>query len=226
VEGARSATGSAPGTAAEVNGGQPIGRNKSSCVCCAASRWTPFRARFRYRYTARRMARACLGRYRCWPQGARERSAGGKAWRGDPAHWRAGHGNELLRKDGRPDTFGQPEVVEMSRTISAGIGKPMGWSESVGCSDCRVRRSMPLVRASRATWCHSRRQRRGPKPKMPDADLLNAIRADLAASRLSARAPQGMGALAYPARHPRLAHPCAASDAGERFVVAASSAPG
>jgi putative transposase len=25
-------------------------------------------------------------------------------------------------------------------------------------------------------------QRRGPKPRMPDADLLNAIRADLAAS--------------------------------------------
>src|SRR5476651_1751580 len=55
----------------------------------------------------------------------------------------------------------------------------MGWSESVGCSDSRVRRSMRLVRASRATWCHSRRS---PKPKMPDADLLNAIRADLAAS--------------------------------------------
>ena len=41
----------------------------------------------------------------------------------------------------------------------------MGWSESVGCSDSRVRRSMPLVRASRATWCHSWRQRRGPKPR-------------------------------------------------------------
>src|SRR5712664_2514175 len=31
----------------------------------------------------------------------------------------------------------------------------MGWSGSAGCLDSRVRRSMPVRHASRATWCHS-----------------------------------------------------------------------
>jgi hypothetical protein len=58
----------------------------------------------------------------------------------------------------------------------------MGWSESAGCSDCRVRRSMPPQARASSNVVPLVAQRRGPKPKMPDADLLEAIRADLAAS--------------------------------------------
>ncbi|MFL9912787.1 hypothetical protein [Paraburkholderia sp. RL17-337-BIB-A] len=70
----------------------------------------------------------------------------------------------------------------MSRTISAGTGKPY-----------RVERVCRVLGFPRSTIYAGRAressnvvpleaQRRGPKPKLPDADLLNAIRADLAAS--------------------------------------------
>jgi putative transposase len=70
----------------------------------------------------------------------------------------------------------------MSRTISSGIGKPYGLERV-----CRVLGFPRLtIYAARARESSNvvplLAQRRGPKPKMPDADLLNAIRADLAAS--------------------------------------------
>ena len=70
----------------------------------------------------------------------------------------------------------------MSRTISAGIGKPYGLERV-----CRVlgfpRSTIYAARARESSNVVPLvAQRRGPKPKMPDADLLNAIRADLAAS--------------------------------------------
>jgi len=70
----------------------------------------------------------------------------------------------------------------MSRATSAGTGKPyglervcrvLGFTRSTIYA-AQVRESsnvVPLVA-----------QRRGPKPRMPDADLLEAIRADLTAS--------------------------------------------
>ena len=115
----------------------------------------------------------------------------------------------------------------MSRTISAGIGKPYGLERV-----CRVlgfpRSTIYAARARESSNVVPLvAQRRGPKPRMPDADLLNAIRADLAASPFIGEGHRKVWArLAYPARHPRLAHPCAAADAGERFAVAASSASG
>jgi hypothetical protein len=70
----------------------------------------------------------------------------------------------------------------MSRTISAGTGKPYGLERV-----CRVPgfpRSTIYAAQARASSnvVPVVAQRRGPKPKMPDADLLEAIRADLAAS--------------------------------------------
>jgi len=70
----------------------------------------------------------------------------------------------------------------MSRTISSGIGKPYGLERV-----CRVlgfpRSTIYAARARESSNVVPLvAQRRGPKPKMPDADLLNAIRADLAAS--------------------------------------------
>jgi hypothetical protein len=78
--------------------------------------------------------------------------------------------------------FGRPEVVAMSRETSAGAGKPYGLE--------RVCRVLEFPRS--AIYAQAQRQaakvvplhpaRRGPKPKVSDADLLDAIRADLAAS--------------------------------------------
>ena len=70
----------------------------------------------------------------------------------------------------------------MSRTISAGTGKPYGLERV-----CRVlgfpRSTIYAARARESSNVVPLvAQRRGPKPRMPDADLLNAIRADLAAS--------------------------------------------
>jgi putative transposase len=73
----------------------------------------------------------------------------------------------------------------MSHEISAGAGKPYGLERV-----CRVLerpRSTLYAQQARAlarvvTW---RPQRRGPQPKMPDAELLAAIRADLDASPFS-----------------------------------------
>jgi hypothetical protein len=70
----------------------------------------------------------------------------------------------------------------MSRAISAGTGKPYGLERV-----CRVLgfpRSTIYAGRARASGnvVPLVAQRRGPKPEMPDAALLEAIRADLAAS--------------------------------------------
>jgi putative transposase len=68
----------------------------------------------------------------------------------------------------------------MSRATSAGVGKPYGLQRV-----CRVLdfpRSTIYAQQAAAKVVPLRPQRRGPKPKLADADLLTAIRADLAAS--------------------------------------------
>src|SRR5258708_1279958 len=146
VEGARSATGSAPGAAAE------------------AKRWS-----------ANRKKEVVLRLLRGEPVDAISR--------GPPGHWRAGDGSrEPGQGKAGPTPFRQPEVAEMSRATSTGTGKPYGLQRV-----CRVLgfpRSTIYAGRARASSnvVPLVAQRRGPKPKMPDADLLEAIRADLAAS--------------------------------------------
>ena len=68
----------------------------------------------------------------------------------------------------------------MSQTTSVGVGKPYGLQRV-----CRVLdfpRSTIYAQQAAAKVVPLRPQRRGPKPKLADADLLTAIRADLAAS--------------------------------------------
>lgn len=68
----------------------------------------------------------------------------------------------------------------MSRTISAGVGKPYGLQRVCRVLDCpRSTIYAQQAAAKVIPLCH---QRRGPKPKLSDADLLSAIRADLDAS--------------------------------------------
>ena len=70
----------------------------------------------------------------------------------------------------------------MSREISAGAGKPYGLERV--CRVLEFPRSTIYAQQAResAKVVPLRPQRRGPKPKMPDVDLLAAIRADLEAS--------------------------------------------
>lgn len=68
----------------------------------------------------------------------------------------------------------------MSRATSAGVGKPYGLQRV-----CRVLdfpRSTIYAQQAAAKVVPLRPQRRGPKPQVADADLLMAIRTDLAAS--------------------------------------------
>jgi transposase InsO family protein len=73
----------------------------------------------------------------------------------------------------------------MSRETSAGAGRPYGLERV--CRVLEFPRSTLYARQARdsAKVVRLRPQRRGPKPKMPDADLLAAIRADLEASLFS-----------------------------------------
>ena len=70
----------------------------------------------------------------------------------------------------------------MSREISAAVGKPYGLERV--CRVLEFPRSTIYGQWAResATVVRLHPQRRGPKPKLPDADLLAAIRADLEAS--------------------------------------------
>ncbi len=70
----------------------------------------------------------------------------------------------------------------MSREISAGAGKPYGLERV--CRVLEFPRSTLYAQQAResAKVVPLRAQRRGPKPKVSEADLLSAIRADLAAS--------------------------------------------
>jgi putative transposase len=78
---------------------------------------------------------------------------------------------------------------------------------------------MPSAQAAKVVPLHP--ARRGPKPKVSDADLLAAIRADLDGLALHRRgAPQGLGATAHSARPPRLPQPRAAPDAREPVALA------
>lgn len=70
----------------------------------------------------------------------------------------------------------------MSREISAGAGKLYGLKRV--CRILEFPRSTIYAQQAResAKVVPLRRQQRGPKPKLPDAELLAAIRADLEAS--------------------------------------------
>ena len=73
----------------------------------------------------------------------------------------------------------------MSRETSAGIGKPYGLERV--CRVLEFPRSTIYAQQAResAKVMTLHPQRRGPKPRLPDADLLAAIRADLDASPFS-----------------------------------------
>jgi len=73
----------------------------------------------------------------------------------------------------------------MSRETSAGAGRPYGLERV--CRVLEFPRSTLYAQQARdsAKVVRLRPQRRGPKPKMPDADLLAAIRTDLEASLFS-----------------------------------------
>jgi transposase InsO family protein len=73
----------------------------------------------------------------------------------------------------------------MSRETSAGAGRPYGLERV--CRVLEFPRSTLYAQQARdsAKVVRLRPQRRGPKPKLPDADLLAAIRADLEASLFS-----------------------------------------
>ena len=77
---------------------------------------------------------------------------------------------------------GQPEVVAVSRETSPGAGKLYGLERV--CRALEFPRSTIYARQARgsAKVVPLRTQRRGPKPRMSDADLFAAIRADLEAS--------------------------------------------
>lgn len=68
----------------------------------------------------------------------------------------------------------------MSRETSAGTGKPYGLERV--CRVLELPRSTIYAQRQAAKVVPLHRARRGPKPKVADADLLAAIRADLAAS--------------------------------------------
>lgn len=68
----------------------------------------------------------------------------------------------------------------MSQTTSVGTGKPYGLQRV--CRVLAFPRSTIYAQQAATKVVPLRPQRRGPKPKVADADLLTAIRADLAAS--------------------------------------------
>ncbi len=93
--------------------------------------------------------------------------------------------NEILRKERElqtPSPFDHSEIVDMSHTISVSAGRPFGLQRV--CQVLELPRSTIYAVRARASACVAPMapRRRGPKPKMPDADLLQAIRDDLAAS--------------------------------------------
>ncbi|MFM0376039.1 hypothetical protein PQQ72_03345 [Paraburkholderia strydomiana] len=76
-------------------------------------------------------------------------------------------------------------MVDISRAIPVSAGKPFGLQRV-----CQVlgflRSTIYAVRARASTnMTPMIQRRRGPRPKMPDPDLLKAIRDDLAASPFS-----------------------------------------
>ncbi len=78
--------------------------------------------------------------------------------------------------------FSRPEVVAMSRETAAGAGKPYGLERV--CRVLACPRSTVYAQAKRqaAQVVPLQPARRGPQPNVSDVDLLNAIRADLAAT--------------------------------------------
>lgn len=82
----------------------------------------------------------------------------------------------------------------MSRETSAGAGKPYGLERV--CRVLEFPRSTIYAQAQRqaAKVVSPHPARRGPKPKIPDADLLAAIRADLAASPFTGEGHRKVGA--------------------------------
>ena len=114
----------------------------------------------------------------------------------------------------------------MSRATSAGTGKPYGLQRV-----CRVL-GFPrsTIYAGRARESDNVAplvaQRRGPKPEMPDAALLEAIRADLAASPFTGEGHRKVWARLRILRDIRVSRTGVLRVMRERLAVATSSAPG
>ena len=88
----------------------------------------------------------------------------------------------------------------MSHEISVSVGKPFGLRRV--CQVLDFPRSTIYAERTRASASVTPMvvRRCGPKPKMPNADLLNAICDDLAASPFKARGiSQGLGTAAHSA---------------------------
>src|ERR1700731_1511973 len=153
VEGARSATGSAPGAAAEV---KRWSANRKKQVVLRLLRGEPVDA-------ISREVSVPIYRLEEW----RERAlagidAGLKERENDPLEAKLGEAtrrigelvmeNELLRKERQArHPLVKRRAAKRAERSPLASASPTGWSESVARSDSRVRRSMPLVRASRAT---------------------------------------------------------------------------
>src|SRR3954454_21989464 len=165
----RAGAGGCPGRAS----GRPC------CGSCAAR--TSARAG-RDRGDAERVARRLPGRGRGRPgdPGRQRRGAGGRAAEGqarrgpDRARPAAREGR---RPGGRPP-FGPQEAEVMSRTVSPVSGRPYGLA--LVCRVWRLTRS--TVYRHREPPRAAPPRRPGPAGPMPDAELLEAIRAVLAAS--------------------------------------------
>src|ERR1035437_9147686 len=87
---------------------------------------------------------------------------------------------DILQKERRgKHPFGRSEVIAMSRETSAGSDKPYGLERI--CRVLDLPRSTIYAQQGResARVVSLHPVRRGPKPKIPDADLLLAIRTDL-----------------------------------------------
>lgn len=114
----------------------------------------------------------------------------------------------------------------MSRDTSLGTGKPYGLKRVCRVLECP--RSTLYAQQARqaAKVVPLRPQRRGPKPKMPDAELLAAIRADLAASPFTGEGHRKVWARLRILRGIRVSRARVLRLMRENAAVAASSASG
>ncbi|MEX3583706.1 MAG: hypothetical protein VB137_16230 [Burkholderia sp.] len=111
----------------------------------------------------------------------------------------------------------------MSHTISA-TGKPFGlqWV----CQVLDFPRSTIYAKRARALnkVTPLALVQRGPKPKVPDHELLAAVRTDLTRTPVRRRrGAQGLGTFAHSGRHPRVPRPCLAADARTQPAFAPSA---
>ncbi|MCK7501149.1 MAG: hypothetical protein MZW92_71760 [Comamonadaceae bacterium] len=187
AEGARSATGGEPGAAAEVKRWS-AGRKKEVVLRLlrgealdAVSREVSVPIYKLERWRERALAGIDAG--------LKERDndpVERAARRGQAAHRRTGHGSRDPAEGKAGEApFGRAEVLAMSRETSEGTGKSYGLERV--CQVLEFPRSTIYAQQAResAKVVPLFAQRRGPKPKVSDADLLAAIRGRSGEPRLS-----------------------------------------